>query len=81
MQQILCGLVTAYIVVLFARVLLSWIPPGSQALATISRIVFDVTEPVLAPARRVIPPAGMLDLSVMVVLFVLFALRTAICGA
>jgi uncharacterized protein YggT (Ycf19 family) len=35
----------------------------------------DLTEPVLRPVRRVIPPAGMLDTSFIVVFFVLIILR------
>jgi YggT family protein len=79
-QEILCALVTAYAAVMLVRVILSWIPPRSGGLATLNRVVFDLTEPVLAPARRVIPPAGVLDLSATVVIFALFILRTAICG-
>jgi YggT family protein len=41
---------------IIARALLSWFPiaPGNP----IARILFDVTEPILAPLRRVIPPLG-----------------------
>ena len=35
----------------------------------------DLTEPVLAPLRRVIPPAGMFDLSFTVLIVFLFILR------
>lgn len=76
---ILCAFVTVYIVVVFARVILSWFPlqPGT-ALFSIAAVVRDLTEPVLAPLRRVIPPVGMLDLSVMVLMFGLFILRAAL---
>ncbi len=81
MQGILCALVTAYILVIFLRVILSWIPStGGGALSTVNRIVYDVTEPVLGPARRVIPPAGMFDLSATVVIIVLLVLRNIICS-
>ena len=80
-MQILCTLVTAYIVIVFLRVILSWIPPTSGGgLATVNRIVFDITEPVLGPARRMIPPAGMFDLSATVVIIVLLVLRGIICA-
>ena len=47
--------------------------------ATFYRILLDLTEPVLAPLRRVIPPAGMFDLSFTVVIIFMFILRGAIC--
>lgn len=80
MRQILCAAITVYIVVLFARAVLSWFPvrPGT-GLAHVSMLLRDLTEPVLAPLRRVIPPAGMFDLSFLVLTMGLFILRAAIC--
>lgn len=51
------------------RVLLSWFPvdPSNPLV----RLVFDVTEPVLAPFRRVLPRIGMIDLSPLAALLVL----------
>jgi len=42
--------------------------------ASINAILFELTEPVLRPFRRIIPPAGMLDLSFMVVFFLVLIL-------
>ena len=39
----------------------------------------DLTEPVLAPLRRVIPPAGMFDLSFTVLFVVLIIVRGKVC--
>ena len=50
-------------------------------LATINRLLMDLTEPVLAPLRRVIPPVGMFDLSFMVAFFGLVILRGLIYAA
>lgn len=58
--------------VLFPRALLSWFPvsPGSWLIPIIT-VLYRLSEPVLAPVRRVIPPARMggmgLDLSFIVV--------------
>lgn len=58
--------------VLFPRALLSWFPtsPGS-ALATINHVLYRLSEPVLGPVRRILPPlraGGMgIDLSFIVV--------------
>ncbi len=81
MKTVLCPLLTIYLVILVARAILSWFPVHSNSpLASINRILLDITEPIMAPVRRVIPPAGMIDVSYMVVFFVLIILRTIICG-
>jgi YggT family protein len=78
--EILCALITVFIVILFARAVLSWFParPGT-GLARVNLVLYDLTEWALRPLRRVIPPVGMLDLSFLVLTFGLLILRTAIC--
>jgi YggT family protein len=79
---VICALITVYIVVLFARAILSWFPIShGSPVASIYRILLDLTEPVLAPMRRVIPPAGMFDLSFLVLTIGLFILRGVVCAA
>ncbi|MEI6570814.1 MAG: YggT family protein [Actinomycetes bacterium] len=80
-SSLVCNLLTLYMVILAARAVLSWFPmsPGS-ALAPIARILVDVTEPVLAPLRRLIPQAGVIDLSFLVAFFGLSIIRNIICG-
>ena len=76
MTNILCPLLQLYLVALFGRIILSWFPisPGS-AMASIYSFLYTITEPVLGPVRRVIPPiggAGMaFDLSPIIVLVVI----------
>ena len=78
-MDILCALVTAFIVVLFARAVLSWFPVrGGTFLSSVNTLLFELTEPVLRPVRRVIPPVGMFDVSFMVVFFVLFFLQSVL---
>jgi YggT family protein len=83
-QTILCRLLDAYLIVMFARIILSWFPvePGS-GLASVYGFLYALTEPVLGPIRRVIPPLGMggmgLDLSPLIVFFGISILRSAIC--
>ncbi len=79
--QLLCILLTAYLVVVLARALLSWFPvrPGTP-VARIALLLRDLTEPVLAPIRRVIPPVGMLDMSALVLLIGIGILRAVICS-
>ncbi len=79
MTSILANIVTIYLVILGARAVLSWFPVrGGTFLATINTLLFELTEPVLRPVRRVIPPAGMFDVSFMVVFFALFFLQSVL---
>jgi len=78
-NEIPCALITVYLVVLILRAVLSWFPPSDGGLSTFYRILLDLTEPVLAPLRRVIPPAGMFDLSFTVLFIILLVLRGVVC--
>ena len=73
--SILAFVVEAYVLVLIVRALMSWFPtrPGSP-LHRVVRGLDAITEPVLRPVRRVLPPiraGGMgIDLSIIVVIIV-----------
>jgi YggT family protein len=56
-------------IAILIRVLLSWFPidPSNPII----RVLFEITEPVLAPFRRVIPRIGMFDLSPLAALLVI----------
>jgi YggT family protein len=54
---------------LIGRALLSWIDPRMEW--GISRILVEVTDPVVAPLRRVIPPLGMIDISFLVAILLI----------
>ena len=58
-------LVTFLELAILARVLLSWFPNASMENPLVS-FIFQVTEPILAPLRRVIPRLGMFDLTPMI---------------
>jgi YggT family protein len=79
MNNVLCAFATVYIVILFARAIFSWFPPPGGGAATLYRMLMDLTEPVLAPLRRVIPPAGMFDLSFTVLIVFMFIVRGIVC--
>lgn len=58
---------------IFIMVILSWVAQGSyNPMADIMR---QITDPVMAPARKVIPPMGGLDLSPMIVLLLLMVIK------
>ena len=62
--------VYVFIVTMLIRVILSWIAPGgyNPALA----LIISLTEPLMAPARRLVPSISGLDLSPMVVFILLY---------
>ncbi|MGI9119121.1 MAG: YggT family protein [Acidimicrobiales bacterium] len=74
--RILCTLSTVYFFVILGRILLSWFPvsPGG-AVASMFSFLYAITEPVLGPIRRKLPPVAMggmgLDLSPLIVMFAL----------
>ncbi|MCL2395728.1 MAG: YggT family protein [Acidimicrobiaceae bacterium] len=60
-----------YVLILLVRAILSWFPASyNSPLNPVRRFVYVVTEPVLAPFRRIIPPVGGLDISFIVAFFV-----------
>jgi YggT family protein len=77
---VICALVTAYMIVLAGRAIMSWFPirPGTPG-ASIYGVLHDLTEPVLAPMRRIIPPAGMFDLSFLILFVLLSIVRASVC--
>lgn len=79
-MRLICLLLQAYLIVIFARIILSWFPvqPGS-GMASVSGFLFTITEPVLGPVRRLVPTMGMFDLSPLIVTFAIFLLMGAIC--
>lgn len=74
----------AFLVCLFVRVILSYFPISyGTPMAGVQRAVGAVTDPILAPVRRVIRPVslgggGVLDMSPIIVFIVIFILLTVI---
>ena len=66
-------------IAIFARIILSWVDQGGQM--RISQILFEITEPILGPIRRIMPNMGMFDLSPMVAIILLDLLRRLLSSA
>ncbi len=64
--RVLCQVLTIAIVL---RAILSWFSPGPTNTLTV--ILFRVTEPLLAPLRRILPRFGMLDFTLMIAIVLL----------
>ena len=81
------ALFLVYLVLIFIRVLLSWVPrmPYNPYLRGAVRFVEETTDPYLNLFRRFIPPLGgrgmALDLSPIIAIFVLLILQGVIVGA
>jgi YggT family protein len=81
---IVCWVLQVYVLVLFARIILSWFPisPGS-AMAGVHDFLRRLTDPVLEPLRRMIPPIGAggvaIDLSPLIVVLGVQILVRIIC--
>ena len=66
-------------IALIGRAILSWFDPGLRW--PISRVLYDVTEPIVAPVRSVMPRTGFIDLSFFVALILLQLLRRLLAQA
>ena len=73
----------AFLIAIFVRIAFSWISPDPfrSMRNPLYRICFQVTEPVLAPVRNLLPPTSGIDLSPMIVTFVLFMILNLLSRA
>ena len=73
---LICAVLQLFSFAVLARILMSWIriTPGT-AVASIYSVIFNLTEPVLGPLRRMIPPVRMgmaaIDVSPIIVIVVI----------
>ena len=70
--------------VVLATIILSWliafnvINTRNQFVNSVWRVLNQITEPILKPIRRIIPPVGGLDLSPLIVFVIIFFLQNLI---
>jgi YggT family protein len=75
---LLYALLSVYILFIFLRILSSWFVFGRR---TFFAFVRRVTDPVMIPFQKLIPPIGMFDISAMILLILLQLLQTFILQA
>ncbi len=63
-----------YSIILLVRILITWVNP--DPFNPIVQFLSNVTDPVLEPLRRVIPPLGPLDISPLVAFLILRFLQS-----
>jgi len=59
------------LVLLLAQALTSWLPSTRQLSLTLGQLTY----PLVAPVQKIIPPIGMIDISLMIVMLVIFGLN------
>jgi YggT family protein len=64
--RLLCQIL---LVAILIRVIISWVAPTSRNAFV--EILFTITEPVLAPIRRLLPRTGMFDISPLIAMIAL----------
>ncbi|HXD29587.1 MAG TPA: YggT family protein [Pyrinomonadaceae bacterium] len=76
--HLLYGFLAIYALLIFARVVFSWMMIGYSN--RVMRFLINATEPLLAPLRRTIPPLGMFDISAFVAFIIIWVFQAAIAG-
>lgn len=62
-----------YTWLIIIRVLLSWVAPDPYNMVV--QILYALTEPVMAPFRKIVPPLGFIDISPIILIFVIEFIR------
>lgn len=76
--ELLRSFIQLYTWSLILVVIISWVAPGSYHPG--AQLLYQITEPVLAPIRRLMPQTGGLDLSPMILMLILFILNGLLSG-
>ncbi|MCA9968780.1 MAG: YggT family protein [Anaerolineales bacterium] len=83
LAQIVNLLFNLFYLLILARIIFSWIrvSPYDPTWGPIMRFIYQVTDPIMEPVRRMIPPMGGLDFSPMIVLILLSVLQRILVSA
>src|ERR1041384_4044311 len=72
------GALTVYLILIIARVVFSW---GQVSYRNrVMRFLVNITEPLLGPLRRMLPPLGWIDISPLAATLIILLLRAAVQG-
>ena len=82
-MRLLGNLIDIYLLLVIGRILLSWFPISPESpMSSVFSFLYRLTEPVLGPILRLLPPIGMggmaLALSPIIVIFGLEILKNAL---
>ncbi|MFK7793945.1 MAG: YggT family protein [Gammaproteobacteria bacterium] len=76
--QVIIMIVSIFLYAVIIRAILSWFAGMNMGNNPILSLLNSITEPVLAPARKIIPPVGAFDLSAMAVILILYSVLIAL---
>ncbi len=82
--QVIDIVLNLYIYILIASAIFSWlyafnvINSSNQFVNSVGHFLYNVTEPVLRPIRRILPDLGGIDISPIVVLLIIFFVQTVL---
>jgi YggT family protein len=76
--HVLYGLLSIYLLLILIRIVFSWGQLGYSN--RVMRFLINVTEPLLGPLRRMIPPLGWMDISPLVAILIIWLLQAAVAG-
>jgi len=68
--------VNTYLVALIVMIVVSWVAPGTRHPAVL--LTYQITEPVMAPVRSMLPAAGGLDFSPILVFIAINVIQIAL---
>jgi YggT family protein len=81
-MEIICLALQIYILILFLRIIMSWVTmlwsPQAGASPAV-RVLYELTEPVLSVVRRYMPAVGGFDFSPIIVFLIIGAIMRSIC--
>ncbi|ADH90616.1 protein of unknown function YGGT [Ancylobacter novellus DSM 506] len=77
-------IITLYVWILIASAILSWlvafnvVNPHNPFVRNVGEFLWRVTEPVLAPIRRILPNLGGIDISPVILIILLYFIRNLV---
>jgi YggT family protein len=75
MAYFIVKLLNVYIIIILIRVILSWVRPNPYN--PFVQVIYKLTEPVLAPIRRIVPPiGGTIDISPIILFFIIYIIMS-----
>jgi YggT family protein len=78
MGYLLYGMLGLYSLLIFVRIILSW---GTVRYKNrLMRFLVNITEPLLGPLRRYVPPVGAFDISPIIAFIVIWLFQAAVAG-
>ncbi|MFC1963343.1 YggT family protein [Chloroflexota bacterium] len=77
--SIIAYIIDALTFLIFLRVIFSWFQVSPRN--SLVMFIYQLTEPILAPLRRIIPPIGMMDITPLIAVVLLRIISAIIVAA